>query len=182
MNQAYLASITSFAGDFAPLGWALCSGQILPIQQNQALFSLLGTTYGGNGVSTFALPDLRGRVPIGWGTGQTLSPVALGQQGGSIGVTLNSNNLPPHLHSGNMSVSLRCDPNPGSESAPDSLYPAAVTQGFATTATPGVTMKAPAYSNVVIGNAGNSTPVPVMPPYLAISYIICMQGVFPSRN
>jgi microcystin-dependent protein len=182
MDQAYLASITCFAGNFAPRNWQFCNGQLLSISQNTALFSLLGTTYGGNGQTTFALPNLQGHVPIGVGPGPGLSPVSLGEQAGSASVTLTINNLPAHAHNGNMAVSLLCDSNPGSESAPDSLYPAAVPQGFATAANSGVTMKAPTYSNVTIGIAGSSLPIPVMPPYLCVNYIICMQGVFPSRN
>src|SRR5689334_14491352 len=98
-----LASIAIFAGNFAPRGWALCNGQILPIAQNTALFSLLGTTYGGNGQTTFALPDLRGRAPIGTGQGPGLSNVDLGQVGGTENVTLLTSNMPMHNHSLNAS-------------------------------------------------------------------------------
>lgn len=182
MDQAYIASITCFAGNFAPRGWALCNGQILNISQNAALFSILGTSFGGNGQTTFGLPNLQGRVPIGVGTGLNLTPIALGQQAGNSSVVLTVNNLPGHVHTGNMAVRLPCDSNPGSESAPDSLYPAAVPQAFATSATPGVTMKAPAYSNVTIGIAGSGSPISLMPPYLCVNYIICTIGIFPSRN
>jgi microcystin-dependent protein len=182
MDQAYLASIACFAGNFAPRGWQLCNGQILPIAQNTALFSLLGTTYGGNGQTTFALPNLQGRVPVGMGNGPGLSPIVQGELAGNASVTLTINNLPAHAHNGNMAVSLPCDSNPGTESAPDSLYPAAVPQGFAAGANSGVTMKAPTYSNVTIGIAGSSLPISVMPSYLCVNYIICMQGIFPSRN
>src|SRR5437879_11862971 len=98
MSTPLLGSIIMFAGNFAPRGWALCNGQILPIAQNTALFSILGTTYGGNGQTTFALPDLRGRVPVGSGQGPGLSNYDLGQQGGSESETLTVNQMPEHTH------------------------------------------------------------------------------------
>src|SRR5690348_9255473 len=96
--EPYLGDIYIFAGDFAPRGWAFCDGQLLPINQNQALFSILGTTYGGNGQTTFALPDLRGRAPVHFGQGPGLSSYALGQRAGSEGVALAQTEIPPHNH------------------------------------------------------------------------------------
>src|ERR1700710_1746158 len=96
--EAFLATILLFAGNFAPSGWAFCNGQLLAIAQNQALFSLLGTTYGGNGIQTFGLPDLRGRVPIHFGQGPGLSSYSIGQSGGTENTTLLLNNLPQHNH------------------------------------------------------------------------------------
>src|SRR5262245_42833413 len=96
--DSFIGSIILFAGNFAPRGWAFCQGQILSIAQNTALFSILGTTYGGNGQTTFALPDLRGRVPIGTGQGPGLSNIDLGEQSGSENVTLLASNMPPHTH------------------------------------------------------------------------------------
>ena len=176
-----LAVVTCFAGNFAPRGWALCNGQILAINTNQALFSLLGTTYGGNGQTTFALPDLRNRVPIGTGQGPGLGNYTLGQAAGSSSVTLLTNNLPAHVHTGNVNVSIQCDANPGTEANPDGMYPAGVSQAYGTTATPNIAMLAPAYS-VTIQPAGGNQPIPTMPPYLGMNYIICLQGIFPSRN
>src|SRR5471032_2487468 len=98
MAEPFLSEIRIMSFGFAPKGWADCNGQLLPINQNQALFSLLGTTYGGNGVQTFALPDLRGRVPVGQGQGPGLSPYVEGQQGGSEVVTISQNQLPAHSH------------------------------------------------------------------------------------
>src|SRR5271166_5833783 len=99
MADPFLGEIRIFGGTFAPLGWAFCQGQLLPIAQNTALFSLLGTTYGGDGVSNFALPDLRGRVPMGMGQGPGLSPYVQGQMGGAESVTLTTQQMPPHSHS-----------------------------------------------------------------------------------
>src|SRR5664279_4089451 len=111
-----LASILIFAGNFAPRGWALCNGQLMAINQNQALFSLLGTTYGGDGFTTFALPDLRGRVPIHMGQGPGLSNYIIGQTGGSENTTLLPTNLPPHTHP------LIATSEPGSTSDPTNAY------------------------------------------------------------
>lgn len=176
-----LAVVTCFAANFAPRGWAYCNGQILAISTNQALFSLLGTTFGGNGQTTFALPDLRNRVPIGTGTGPGLGNYTLGQAAGSSTVTLTINNLPAHNHTGNVNVSIQCDAAAGTEANPDGMYPAGTAQAYGTTATPGIAMAAPAYT-VAIQPAGGSQPMPTMPPYLGMNYIICLQGVFPSRN
>src|SRR5947209_8680014 len=113
-SEPFLASIAIFAGNFAPRGWALCNGQILPIAQNTALFSLLGTTYGGNGQTTFALPDLRSRAPIGAGQGPGLSNIDLGQVGGTENVTLLTSNMPMHNHSLNASTTAADTGTPGS--------------------------------------------------------------------
>ena len=101
MSEAYVGEIRIFAGTFAPTGWALCNGQILAISQNTALFSLLGTTYGGNGTTTFALPNLQGRAPMHWGTGPGLTPRSLGEVGGAATVTLLSTQMPAHTHTMN---------------------------------------------------------------------------------
>src|SRR3954467_11617453 len=98
MSEPYLGQIEAFAFTYAPRGWALCAGQTMPINQYQALFSLLGTTYGGNGTTTFNLPDLRGRVPVGQGTGKGLNPINLGDTGGSANDTLTVGQMPQHLH------------------------------------------------------------------------------------
>src|SRR5215472_14207563 len=112
MSLPFLGEIFMFAGNFAPRGYALCNGQLMSIQQNTALFSILGTTYGGNGTTTFALPDLRGRSPIGTGQGPGLTDIVLGEMAGTENVTLTTNNMPSHTHS------LNADSNPASVSAP----------------------------------------------------------------
>lgn len=172
--EAFLASIILFAGNFAPIGWAFCNGQILSIAQNTALFSLLGTTFGGNGQTTFALPDLRGRVPVHAGQGPGLSDYLLGQAGGIENTTLLTNNLPPHNHS------LIATSGPGITSNPAGAYLAntgTLDKEYNTSGT-FVAMNAGA-----IGlSTGTSQPVDILQPYLAINYIIALQGIYPSRN
>ena len=107
MNDSYLGQIMLFAGNFAPVGWALCNGQLLPINQNQALFAVIGTMYGGDGVSNFALPDLRGRAPICFGQGPTLQDYNVGDKGGVESVALNATQMPAHTHA----FGLGCDTN-----------------------------------------------------------------------
>src|SRR3982750_2476369 len=112
MSEPFLAEIIMFGGNFAPRGWAFCSGQILSIAQNTALFALLGTTYGGNGQTTFALPDLRGRAPIGTGQGPGLTNILLGELSGTQSVTLTSQQMPAHNHSVNASATVANTANP----------------------------------------------------------------------
>lgn len=177
-----MAVVTCFAADFAPKSWALCSGQILAIAQNQALFSLLGTTFGGNGVTTFALPDLRGRTMLSPGQGPGLSNYTLGQPAGTETVTLTLNNLPSHAHTGPAFMYLQADGSPGGDSNAEFNYPAGYANAYASSASAGVTMLSPAYTSGQIGMAGNNQPAPILSPYLAVNYIICMYGIFPSRN
>ena len=171
----FLAEITLFGGNFAPRGWAFCSGQLLPINSNQALFSLLGTTYGGDGRTTFALPDLRGRVAVQQGHGPGLSDYRLGQRGGKETEVLTVANLPSHQHTMRMQVAeegdevspvgnfLAGDPNGATnyKAAPDSGE-------FLATSTS--------------DNTGGNTGFDIRQPYLGLNYIIALQGVFPSRN
>src|SRR4051794_35308780 len=119
MNDSYLGQIMLFAGNFAPVGWALCNGQLLPINQNQALFAVIGTMYGGDGVSNFALPDLRGRAPICFGQGPNLQNYNPGDKGGDETVTLSATQMPAHSHA----VSFGCDTNQGGGvSSPQNAY------------------------------------------------------------
>jgi microcystin-dependent protein len=171
-QDPYIGDIYVFAGTYAPRGWAFCEGQIVPIAQNQALFSLLGTTYGGNGTTTFALPDLRGRVPMHFGQGPGLSPRTLGEKSGTESVTLLTAELPPHTHSVTASSDngIRTGPANGvwaSSARSDAQY----------SATADTTMNPAA-----MGNAGSSQPHSNMQPYLAIRFIIALVGVYPSRN
>jgi microcystin-dependent protein len=168
--EGYLAQVIMFAGNFAPRGWAFCQGQILSIAQNTALFSLLGTTYGGNGQTTFALPDFRGRSPVGTGQGPGLSNISLGQVAGTETVTLLPGNLPPHSHSVN-GVKGTSDAN-----TPNATLPANAS-AYSTQAANAV------MNATMIGNGpGQSQPVPIRNPYLGMNFVICMQGIFPSRN
>ena len=169
-----LASILLFAGNCAPRGWALCDGQILAINQNQALFALLGTTYGGDGRTTFALPDLRGRVPIHMGQGPGLTNYVIGQTGGTENTTLLATNLPPHTHP------LIATFEAGSTSDPTGAYlgnTGVLDREYNISGTR-VQMNAGA-----IGfTPGGSQPFKIIQPYLTVNYIIALQGVFPARN
>ena len=177
--EPFIAQIMLFAGNFAPRGWAFCQGQILSIAQNTALFSLLGTTYGGNGQTTFALPDLRGRVPVGTGQGPGLAAVTLGEMAGSQTTTLLVTNMPAHIHT--VTVNPRAVSEAGDTSNPTNAYPAnsgAMDKEYKATGT-FVNMGAASAST---GAAGGSQPFSLMQPYLGMNYIIALEGIFPSRN
>lgn len=177
-----LSVITPFAANFAPKGWALCNGQILAIATNQALFSLLGTTFGGNGTTNFALPNLQGRVGIGEGQGPGLGNYSLGQSAGTSQTTLLLSNLPNHIHPASIvSASLDCDGSAASEQFPDGFYIAGVNNAYRSTPDSGVALQTPTYS-VVVGTAGNNQPIPLMPPFTVINFIIALEGIFPSRS
>jgi microcystin-dependent protein len=170
-QERYLGSVALVSFDFAPKGWALCDGQLLPINQNQALFALLGTTYGGNGINTFALPDLRGRMPIGAGQGNGLSPYALGQIGGEETHTLMLSEIPAHSHTPN---GVGSPANTGSVAG---TYWATPRILLYSSAAPSVPM-----NSVAIGSTGGNQPHENKKPYLVITYIIALQGIFPTRN
>ncbi|SEC85234.1 Microcystin-dependent protein [Tenacibaculum sp. MAR_2009_124] len=180
-----LAQIILFAGNFAPRGWAFCDGQLLPIASNQALFSLLGTTYGGDGRSTFALPDLRGRAPIGPRNGPGLSNYRLGQRAGLETVTLNTTEIPSHTHTNALRVSSENATQAQATQGTSIGTPGAPsgrsfnsTYGFNQT-TPDTNLNT---NSVIIGNTGGSQAHENRQPLLALNYIIAMQGIFPSRN
>jgi microcystin-dependent protein len=177
-SQPYLGAIFIFAGNFAPSGYQLCQGQLLAISQYAALFSILGTTYGGNGTTNFALPDLRGRAPIGQGSGPGLSPVVLGQSGGVQSVSVLTTNMPQHNHLINVSNANGAQTNPANNfvaAALDSQGGNVV--GYNTSASSPATL-APA----TVSLAGSGIPLNIQNPYLGINYIIAMVGIFPSRN
>jgi microcystin-dependent protein len=172
MADPFVAEIRMFGFTFAPAGWAQCNGQLLPISQNTALFSLLGTFYGGDGKSTFALPDLQGSVPLHQGQGQGLSEYVIGQQGGSQNVTLLQSEIPAHSHSWKASGQDGNEQNPGNQMT-------AITVGLA--------MYAPLSQQTemapqAISPAGGSLPHNNMMPYLVVNFCIAMQGVFPPRG
>jgi len=177
MASPFVAEIRIFAGNFAPTGWALCDGQLMPISQNTALFSLLGTTYGGDGKSTFGLPNLQGQGPMFWGQGPGLSNRDIGESGGSQNVTLLTSEIPAHTHQVQATAVAGTTSSPtdgiwavaGSRRAPTSLY--------STTAAAGTTM-----SPQALATSGGGLPHNNMPPYLTLTFIIALQGVFPSRG
>jgi microcystin-dependent protein len=173
-SQPYLGAIFIFAGNFAPKGYQLCQGQLLPIAQYAALFSILGTTYGGNGTTNFALPDLRGRAPIGQGTGPGLSPVVLGEVAGAQTVSILTSNLPAHNHM------INCDSGGAANTSPAGSIPGnpGLGQQAIWSAGPGNAQMLPA----MVANTGNNIPISVQNPFLGINYIIAMVGIFPSRN
>jgi microcystin-dependent protein len=176
--DAYLGEIRMFGGNFAPSGWQMCNGQILAISQYNALFAILGTTYGGNGTTTFALPDMRSRVPNHQGTGPGLSAYVLGQHSGSENVTILQSQMPVHTHlmktvsaaagqgfPSNNYLSSSNDPSDGN------------TINTYSNANPDGTLNANAVST-----AGSSIPLEIMQPYLTVTFIIAMVGIFPTRN
>jgi len=175
----FIGEIRIFAGNFAPNGWALCQGQLLPISQYAALFSLLGTMYGGNGVQNFALPDLRGRVVMGVGQGPGLSNYMQGQMGGKETVTLTTPQMPAHSHSVNATeIQTTTDPKGAVPAKPVAVSPGEkVPTIYGGTPDGNTTMNA-----AMIGQTGGSQPVSVEQPYLVINYIIALQGIFPSRG
>ncbi len=156
-----MLSVTGF--NFAPRGWAFCHGQMLNISEHSALFALLGTTYGGNGQTTFALPDLRGRAAIGFGQGPGLQQYELGQLGGSEKVTLNPNQIPAHNHN-----------------APTAATAAKAPAGNLLATGP-LSPDQP-HGSVTTSITGGGQPHDNMPPYLALNWIICLEGIFPSRS
>jgi microcystin-dependent protein len=166
VSTPFLSEIRVFSFNFPPKGWAFCNGQLLPINQNQALFALLGTTYGGNGQTNFALPNLQGRVPVHTAPGFTL-----GQAAGEATHTLLAAELPPHTHA------LNASPNTATVIAPTNNA-LATSPGNVYAQPPGNTSLAPA----TVGNAGGSQPHDNLAPYLVLNFCIALQGIFPSQN
>ena len=172
--EPFIGEIIMFGGNFAPKGWALCDGSLLSISDNQALFSILGTTYGGDGRTNFALPDLRGRVSIHAGQGPGLSPRSLGQKGGEEKVTLTTSQMPSHSHA------VGCSDQIGNQPTPVNHIPSAEAAGGADvyqSSAPNQTMSAAMIENTGGGQAHDN-----MQPYLAVNYIIALVGTYPSRN
>jgi microcystin-dependent protein len=170
MAEPFLSEIRMMSFNFAPRGWALCNGQLLPINQNQALFSLLGTTYGGDGRVNFALPDLRGRTPIHMGSGHTL-----GERGGEPAHTLAISELPEHTHVA-QATTAQADQN--TNSAAPSRMPAQ--SNFSTLYAAAGSLQAMAAN--ALSNVGGSQAHENMEPYLTVSFCIALQGIFPSQN
>ena len=172
MSEPFVGEIRMFAGNFAPRGWAFCDGQLLAVSQNDALFSLLGTIYGGDGRTTFGLPDMRGRVPIHAGSGPGLSPRRLGAKSGSEKETLTVNQLPSHSHDWKATSDDGQDRNPignaAATSGPDIYREALDTpKNFATS---------------MVQNTGGSQSHSNLMPYLCIHFIIALFGIYPSRH
>lgn len=177
----YIGIVKLFAGSFAPQNWAFCNGQIMSIAQYSALYSLLGTTYGGNGTTTFALPNLMGRTAIGAGNGAGLPPVQPGQAAGNATVTLLTTNLPAHTHGQQFMSGAATTPTPAANLSLAQANGMVTSSGDSTT----TNIYGSAGTAVAGGQtaaAGGGQPVNTMPPYLGMNYIICLNGLYPSRS
>jgi microcystin-dependent protein len=175
MSDQFVAEIRIFAGNFAPTGWALCNGQLMPISQNTALFSLLGTTYGGDGKSTFALPNLQGAAPLQAGQGPGLSLYDLGESIGSPSVTLLQTEMPAHNH-GALAVAAV------GASDPTNNAWASGAKGFGNVYSPSVQASNVQMAPTCLSISGSSLPHNNMMPYLGLTFIIALQGIFPPRS
>lgn len=173
MAEPFVGEIRMFAGNFAPRGWAFCEGQLLAIAQNDALFSLFGTIYGGDGRTTFGLPDLRGRVPLHMGQGPGLTNRLIGSRGGVENVTLSTNNLPQHSHA------LRGSANFGSDTSPAGNVPA--TGAGANLYTSGAAAEV-AMDAAALTATGAGQPHANVMPFLCVHFIVALFGIYPSRN
>ena len=173
MADAFVGEVRMFSGNFAPHGWAFCDGALMPISQFTALFSLLGTNYGGNGVNTFALPNLQGAFPLHAGAGPGLTPRSVGEVGGAGAVSLAAAQLPAHGHA------LEAVPGAttGTPGAAVSLAPSS--NGTAMYRAPGTYLN---MSAATAGATGGGAPHDNLPPYLSLSFIIALQGIFPARS
>ena len=169
MAQPYVGEIRMFAGNFAPAGWMFCEGQLLPISENETLFQLIGTTYGGDGESTFALPDLRGRIPIHQG-----NAFILAETGGAEEITLTVNQIPAHSHP------LLATNDPGTTTAPQNAIPAA--GNVATTSPYGTDAPSTTLQPATVSSVGGSQPHTNFQPYLCVDFIISLFGIFPSQT
>jgi microcystin-dependent protein len=187
MSDQYLGEIRMTGFNFAPQGWALCNGQTLPISSYNALFALIGTTYGGNGTTMFNLPNLQGRVPIHQGNGLNLPPSVIGTSAGTPSVTLVASNLPVHAHV----IAPPVSSAPGTSSTPVGGFPA-VDSVTASPAIERTTLTGKSYAPAATsgqtsgsfpsGAAGNNLPFDITPPYLVINFIIALVGIYPPRN
>ncbi len=173
MATPFIGEIRLFAGNFAPVGWALCDGSLLPIAENEALFNLIGTTYGGNGQTTFGLPDMRGRVPVHQGSGNGLSLRTIGEMGGAEQVTLTPSQLPSHNHVLNATTT----PASTANGVAGSLTGAAASTNFYGS-TPGGGALAPQALTATGGNQPHNN----MAPFLGLNFIISLFGIFPSQG
>ncbi|WP_217177054.1 phage tail protein [Streptomyces sp. AC495_CC817] len=170
----YVGEIRTVGFSYAPTGWALCSGQLVPISQNTALFSLLGTNYGGDGKTTFALPNLNGTIPIGQGEGPGLTPRTIGEQGGTTAVSLISTEMPSHRHAANAVAAAGDSSDPEQRVWAQQRYGRGTRKVYAAASN---TLMAPESLAMAGSSAGHNN----MPPYLGMYYIICLRGIFPPR-
>ena len=182
--EPFIGMIVMFGGNFAPRGWALCDGSLLSISQNSALFSILGTTYGGDGRTTFALPDLRGRLAMHAGSGPGLTPRSLGQKGGVENVTLTTNNLPSHTHTASAVSTANSFNAAGASTAAQGNFWADSAEGDAIyNAATNANMNAGAVTtNVTVDPTGAGAGIGIVSPFQCVNFIIALTGTYPSRN
>lgn len=183
MSEPFIGQIIQGGWNFAPRGYALCNGQLMSIAQNSALFSLLGTTFGGDGQTTFALPNLQGRSMVHWGTGPGLSAIDIGEVGGAQSVSLNAANMAPHNHSLNVSGSTKSTLQ---QAAAGSVIARSVDLDTAVNANPAIYAPAGTALDTIlapgsVGVAGGGQPFQTLSPYLGITHVIALEGIFPSR-
>jgi len=184
MAEFYIGQVILFAGTFAPVGWVLCDGSLLPIAQYDALYSIIGTTYGGDGQTTFAVPDLRGAVPVSSGQGPSRSNYALGQTAGSESVTLTSGQMPGHTHTAVPSAAVNVSSQPADQTSPSgNFYGKPAVDLYNATGGQGNTLSAAVASyTTTLQLAGGSQPLPTMSPYLAMNYCMCTDGIYPTQG
>lgn len=182
-TEPFIGEIKILGFNFAPQNYQICAGQLLPISQNAALFSLLGTTYGGNGIQTFALPDLQGRMPIGQGSGPGLPVHNMGEISGATNVTLLTSNMPAHVHPATgIVVNVPVSTSAGDTASPSGAFLANTgAEVFSSVNTPNQNYGSLSVSGTT-GIAGSATPISIMNPYLVVNYSIAIYGIFPSRS
>ena len=177
MAEPFLSEIRIFSFVFAPKGWALCNGQLLPINQNQALFSLLGTTYGGNGQTNFALPNLQGKIPIHEGSGHTL-----GETAGAYAVTINQSTMPTHMHTFTKNSCVASAVANANVGPPGGAFWANDGKAAYSTQDPNNPINTGAMNPSCVSNVGGSQPHTNIQPFLVLNFCIALQGIFPSQN
>jgi microcystin-dependent protein len=179
--EGTMAVVTTVAYDFTPKYWAQCNGQLLAISANQALFSLLGTTYGGNGVQTFALPDLRGRTAVSQGNSTSGTSYQLGESSGNVSASLGMSTMPAHNHNGPLNVSMGAASAAGFDTnSENNNIGSGIPNTFSSNSN--TAMANPLTLQATVAASGSSQPFNVLSPYLALNYVICTYGIFPSRN
>ena len=178
--EEYIGEIRLFAGNFAPLGWAFCDGTLYSIATYSTTFAILGTIYGGDGQVTFAVPDLRGRIAVGTGTGLGLSNIVLGQKGGTESVTMTVAQMPAHVHAAVSTINFPANSEGGGTAPPSDAILGGLQGAYSTQ--PANTHVAPATVNGSLTTVGGNIPFNIIQPVMATNYIICLEGIFPSRS
>jgi microcystin-dependent protein len=179
--DGYMGVVTIFAGEFVPKNWASCDGTQLSISQNAALYTILGTTYGGDGQLFFNLPDLRGRATVSFGQGLNVSPYTAGQTRGGESTTLTIPQLASHYHGGDIRVHLQGSENDGNDATSNGGYPSRYTGAYANSPASNTLMQ-PAAVSATVQATGGGNPFSTLSPFVCVTHIICLQGIFPSRG